>query len=211
MGIADGDSQRRKKQTTLRPLEMFLLGLVRGGLITPYDWQAKGRVSLGASLPAARRLVKAGFLRKVKEGPHGRHEFGLTENGRRELAELRPYVNEVSNQPFGDVESVVRLACLAMVLNKTRTAKKLLLGASEEHRHRARLARKRAASRAAFKSKLGGLYSMVLARCEAAQETGIADHLKRLHRDWDSLTQEILELWEPEDKDQDEDDLGTPS
>ncbi len=85
MGIADGDSQRRKKQTTLRPLEMFLLGLVRGGLITPYDWQAKGRVSLGASLPAARRLVKAGLLRKVKEGPHGRHEFGLTENGRRRI------------------------------------------------------------------------------------------------------------------------------
>jgi DNA-binding PadR family transcriptional regulator len=210
MGIADGDSQRRKKRTTLRPLEMFLLELVRGGLITPYDWQAKGRVSLGASLPAARRLVKEGLLRKVKKGPHGRHEFGLTDKSWDELDDLERYVKDASDQPFGDLESVVRLACLAMMLNKTGIAKKLLLEASEEHRHRARLARKRAASRAAFKSRLGGLYSMVLARCEAEQEICIANQLERLHRDWDSLTQEILELWEPEDKDQDEDDPETP-
>ncbi len=203
MGNADGGSQLRKTQT-LRPLEMFLLGLVKEGLITPYDWQAKGKVSLGASLPAAQRLVEAGLLRKVKKGPHGRHEFGLTDNGRDELADLRRYVKDASDQPFGDLESVVRLACLAMMLNKTGTAKKLLLEASEEHRHRARLARKRAASRAAFKSRLGGLYSMVLARCEAEQEICIANQLERLHRDWNSLTQEILELW-------DEDDRGTPS
>ena len=208
MDIADGGSQRRTKQTTLRPLEMFLLGLVKGGLITPYDWQAKGRVSLGASLPAARRLVKEGLLRKVKKGPHGRHEFGLTDNGGDELADLRRYVKDASDQPFGDLESVVRLACLAMMVNESRTAKKLLLEASEEHRHRARLARKRAASRAAFKSRLGGLYSMVLARCEAEQEICIANQLKRLHRDWDSLTQEILELWEREGKDKD--DRETP-
>ena len=199
MGIADGGSQRRKTQTTLRPLEMFLLGLVKEGLITPYDWQAKGRVSLGASLPAAQRLVEAGLLRKVRKGPHGRHEFGLTDKSWDELDGLERYVDEASDQPLGDLESVVRLASLAMIIGKTRTAKKLLLEASEEHRHRARLARKRAASRAAFKSKLGGLYSMLLAQCEAEQEIGIANQLERLHRDWNSLTQEILELWEPED------------
>ena len=125
---------------------------------------------------------------------------GSQTTGGDELADLRRYVKDASDQPFGDLESVVRLACLAMMLNKTRTAKKLLLEASEEHRHRARLARKRAASRAAFKSRLGGLYSMVLARCEAEQEICIANQLKRLHRDWDSLTQEILELWEPKTK-----------
>jgi len=195
MGIADGDSRRRNK-LTLRPLEMFLLGLVKGGLITPYDWQAKGRISLGASLPAVRRLVDAGLLKQVAKGPRGRHEFGLTDKGWDELDQLDRYLDDAADQPLGDLESVVRLACLAMIVRRPRTAKKLLLEGSEEHRHRARLARKRATNRLPFKSRLGGLYSILLAQCEAEQETSIANQLERLHENWSSLTEEILELWE---------------
>jgi hypothetical protein len=203
MGTADNGRERREKATPLRPLEMFLLGLVKGGLITPYDWQARGRVSLGASLPASRRLLAAGLLKKVAKGPRGRHEFGLTDKGRDELDRLDRYLDDASDQPLGDLESVVRLACLAVIVRKPRTAKKLLREGSDEHRHRARLARKRATNRVPFKSRLGGLYSILLAQCEAEQETSIANQLERLHETWNSLTQDILELWD--------EDLRTPS
>jgi DNA-binding PadR family transcriptional regulator len=185
MGTADGGSQRRKKQTKLTPLDMFLLGLVKGGLITPYDWQAKGRVSLGASLPAARRLVDAGLLLKEvskEPGSRERHEFRLTDKGHDELDELDNYIDDASKQPPADLESVVRLACLATIKGKNDIAKEILLEASEEHRHRAKLARKRASNRTLVRSGLGALYSLVLEQCEAEQETEIANQFERLRR-----------------------------
>ncbi len=199
MGTANKDSApRRKKAPAIRPLDMFLLGLVRGGLITPYDWQARARTSLGASLPAIRRLVGAGLLRKAVNGPRGRHEFALTAKGEDELDNVNRYVEDAIDQSYGDLESVLRLACLATIKNKSDVAKKLLLEARDTHRGRARLAKKQTSNAIPFKSRLGGLYSMVLAHCEAAQEAALADQLESLRRRWDTVAEETLQLWRDE-------------
>jgi hypothetical protein len=199
MGSARKDSEpRRKKAPDIRPLDMFLLGLVKGGLITPYDWQSRARTSLGASLPAVRRPLDAGLLRKAAKGPRGRHEFALTSKGQDCLEKLRSYVQDALDEPRGDLESVLRLACLASVIGDTRMAKKLLSEARDTHRRRAGIAKKRTISDVPFRSRLAGLYSKVLARCEAAQETAMADQLELLARLWDTATKEILQLWQDE-------------
>jgi hypothetical protein len=145
-------------------------------------------------------LLKAGLLRKAAKGPRGRHEFALTPNGQDALDNLDLYVDDALDQSFGDLESVLRLACLATIKGKTGIAKKLLSEASDTHRQRARVAKKRTTSSVSFRSKLGGLYSMVLAHCEAAQEAALADLLESLRRRWDSVSEEIFLLWQDERK-----------
>ena len=102
------------------------------------------------------------------------------------------------DQAFGDLESVLRLACLATIKGKTSIAKKLLSDARDTHRQRARLAKKRATSAVSFRSRLGGLYSTFLGHCELAQEAALADQLESLRRRWDTVSREILALWHDE-------------
>ncbi len=193
-GVAEWDSPA-ERTPALRPLDMFLLGLVKGGLITPYDWQARGRVSLGASLPAVQRLLKAGLLTKVRKGPRGRHEFGLTVKGEEEIRYIGDYVQRAIKELPSDLESTVRLASLATLVKNVKTAK-AVWQAAYTARERARVCRKRPNSSDSFRSRLAGLYSIVLARCEAQQQTALANELTRLHRNWETETEEILRLWD---------------
>jgi len=183
----------------IRPLDMYLLGLVRGGLITPYDWQSKGRVSLGASLPAVKRLLKAGLLERTRLGPHDRHEHALTNKGDDELDRLSGYVRRAQDEVPKDLESVVRLACLATVAGRAATAKKFLMEAADYHRKRARAAGKRKISNP-VRSGLGELYSIALTNCEAAQETALARELESLARRWDKKSEEIFHYWREDHK-----------
>jgi DNA-binding PadR family transcriptional regulator len=203
MGIAAGNDNseaRNQNAPAVRPLEMFLLGLVKGGLITAYDWQAKARISLGASLPAVKRLLKAGLLEEVKEGPRGRREFGLTAEGRDKVSwrNLDRYLGKALDDPPGDLESAVRLACLATIIDDVKGAEKFLLEAADAHQRRARAAKKRAASKDAFRSKLGGLYSAVLAQCEEKQARATMDKLDALRKEWVKTVKDILQLWQEE-------------
>jgi DNA-binding PadR family transcriptional regulator len=191
-------SDRLGRFQDIRPLDMFLLGLVRGRLITPYDWQARARVSLGASLPAVARLLRSGLLKKSRLGPRGRHEFALTPKGDRQVDELDGYLDRIFESPIGEVETVIRLACLATVVGRTRLAKDILLDASAEHDRRSRAAKKKTRDSVPFKSRLGGLYSRVLSRCDAAQEAAIAEELEALSRGWNAIADEILESWQGE-------------
>jgi len=192
--VNDDSEPRRKKPAAIRPLDMFLLGLVRGGLITPYDWQSRARTSLGASLPAVERLLAAGLMKKARKGPRGRHEYALTDKGRDAVAVpgLRSYLKDALDKPLDDLESVLRLACLATTIGDNETAKKFLLEATQSHRQRARNVKKRT-SEAPFKSRLGGLYSMLLTHREIGQEAATVKQLEALHRRWDVITDAILE------------------
>ncbi len=196
MGSVNNTEPRQERTPEIRPLDMFLLGLVRGGLITPYDWQSKARTSLGASLPSVRRLIAAGLLKREANGPRGRHEFALTAKGEDELDNLDRYIQDVLDEPHTDLETVIRLVCLATVARDKRTSKELLFRASVTHRERARLARRRAASKDPIRSGLGALYSTVLSYCEAEQETAIADQLTLIRRRWDSVSKEVIQLWD---------------
>jgi DNA-binding PadR family transcriptional regulator len=204
MGISREDAKSPRKNTTpIRPLDMFLLGLVKGGLVHAYDWQAKARISLGASLPAARRLLDAGLLTQVqltetRERPRDRREFALTPEGKDvvSVSKLRDYLEDALDQPPSDLESAIRLACLAEMIGDFKTAKKFLWEAAQGHRRRGRLARKRGYDTGAFPSKLGGLYSILLALGEAKKQAAIADWLDWLHGRWGTLTEEILQQWD---------------
>jgi DNA-binding PadR family transcriptional regulator len=199
---ANGDDYFGEKTSETRPLDMFLLGLVYEGLITPYDWQAKARISLGASLPAVKRLLKDGLLEKAAEGPRGRHEFRLTPEGRDAISRrnLKRYIGDALNDPPGDLESAIRLACLATMIDDIKGAENFLLEAADAHHRRARAAKKRAANKVPFRSKLGGLYSAVLAQCEAKQAAAIVDKLDALRDEWDKTAKEILHMWQQEPK-----------
>jgi DNA-binding PadR family transcriptional regulator len=193
---------RLQDAPAIRTLDMFLLGLVKGGLITPYDWQSKARVSLGASLPAVKRLLKAGLLKELAKGPRGRHEFGLTPEGRDAVSprNLDRYIGDALDEPPGDLESAIRLACLATIIDDIKRAKEFLLEAADAHQRRVRVARKRAANKVPFRSKLGGLYSAVLAQCEEKQTAAIVSKLDALRRDWDKTAKDILQMWQEERK-----------
>ncbi|MFZ0312726.1 MAG: hypothetical protein WAL85_08480 [Candidatus Korobacteraceae bacterium] len=142
-------------------------------------------------------MLDAGLLRKAAKGPRGRHEFSLTPEGEGEVenGNLNRYLEDSLDQPPGDLESVLRLACLATVADNPGIARKLLLEARDAHRRRARLAKKRANNADPLRSRLGGLYSKALAQCEAQQEAAIADELESLRRRWDTVTKEIIQLW----------------
>jgi len=199
LATAKRDSEPRpKKADAIRPLDLFLLGLVRGGLVTPYDWKSRARTSLGASLPAVRRLLDAGLLKKAAKGPRGRHEFALTAKGEDAVRNLARYVEGALDQSPGDLESVVRLACLATIIGDTGTAKKLLVEATNAHRQRARSAKRRPAGTTPLRSRLGALYSTVLADCEAAEEAATAEKLESLRRRWDKVAEEVLQQWRDE-------------
>ena len=201
MGSVENDSQPQQAPA-IRALDMFLLGLVKEGLITPYDWQARARISLGASLPATKRLLKSGLLKELAKGPRGRHEFGLTPEGRDAMlpGNLDRYLGDALDDPPGDLESAVRLACLATVINDVKGAKQFLLEAADAHQRRARDAKKRAANKVPFRSKLGGLYSAVLAQCEEKQSAAIVDKLDALRDEWDKTAKDILQMWQEERK-----------
>lgn len=201
MGSVENDSQPQQAPA-IRALDMFLLGLVKEGLITPYDWQARARISLGASLPATKRLLKSGLLKELAKGPRGRHEFGLTPEGRDAMlpGNLDRYLGDALDDPPGDLESAVRLACLATVIDNVKGAKQFLLEAADAHQRRARDAKKRAANKVPFRSKLGGLYSAVLAQCEEKQSAAIVDKLDALRDEWDKTAKDILQMWQEERK-----------
>ncbi len=100
--------------TMLRTLDLFLLTLIRDGITTPYDRQARAGVSLGASLPAVRRLLAGGLVREADEGPRGRREFAVTRSGRSELQRTDPYLQHALDEAHGDLESALRLVCIAV-------------------------------------------------------------------------------------------------
>ena len=162
-----------------KPLDLFLLALITEGLATPYGWQTKARISLGASLPAVRRLIADGLIAEQDAGPRGRREFTLTRAGRRELSNLGLLLQDALEEPITDVDSILRLACLAIVNGKRGIAEKLLVQAAEEHNKRSRQAKKRTSIPTA-ESTLAELYSLVQTFWEADRQEASAGSLTAL-------------------------------
>ena len=68
-------------------LDHFILSQLDRGLETPYDLMRRAGVSLGASVPALRRLSAAGLIKKDKEKARSnrpRHAYTLTPDGKRQ-------------------------------------------------------------------------------------------------------------------------------
>jgi DNA-binding PadR family transcriptional regulator len=163
----------------LRTLDLFLLTLVRDGIRTPYDWQAQAGVSLGASLPAIKRLVDGGMVVESAKGSRGRREFSITRSGRSELQKTDVYLAEASEDGPSDLESVLRLACIAISEGKPGPAKKLLLQSADEHAKRARRAKRRASVQL-DDSSLAKLYSAAMAFCDESRQNATSESLASL-------------------------------
>jgi DNA-binding PadR family transcriptional regulator len=160
----------------LRTLDLFLLTLVRHGINTPYDWQTRAGVSLGASLPAVRRLLSEGLVTEADKGSRGRREFAITRSGRGELQRTDAYLQRALDEADGDLESTLRLACIAVSEGKPEQARKMLLQAADEHAKRSRRARKRATLQPNNVS-VAGLYSAALAHCDAIRQDATSKSL----------------------------------
>lgn len=152
----------------LRTLDLFLLMLVNDEIRTPYEWQARAGVSLGASLPAVKRLLANGLVTEAEKGSRGRRKFRITRSGRQTLQNIDVYLEQALDELPGDLESVLRLACMAISETKIELAKKLLLQAGEEHAKRSRRAGRRAGV-PPKKSSAAELYTAALAHCDASR------------------------------------------
>lgn len=96
-------------------LDIFVLSLLERGLETPYDLQRQGGLSLGASTPALRRLLKAKLVtldEKSSVTNRPRHVFKVTRSGA-EAARLawKPFLGAENLPP--DLDSVLRIIDLA--------------------------------------------------------------------------------------------------
>lgn len=163
----------------LRTLDLFILTLIKQGTPTPYGWQARAGVSLGASLPAVKRLLASDLVTEAEKGSRGRREFRITRSGWQALQDIDLNLEEAWDERPTDLESVLRLACMWMSEGKTDLAKKLLLQAAEEHGKRSRRAKRRA-SVPAKRSSVAELYSAALAHCDASRQEATAKSLAAL-------------------------------
>lgn len=90
-------------------LELFLLTLIDSGLRTPYDFQRQAGISVGASLPALRKLLRLKLILKGKVGTRRRMEYTLTVRGRAALR--NPKLADKSM--LEDIGSCFRLAIIS--------------------------------------------------------------------------------------------------
>jgi DNA-binding PadR family transcriptional regulator len=102
-------------RVTRSTLEFFILSQLDRGLQTPYDLLQQGGLSLGSTVPALRRLEKAGLVRK-KAAPAGssrrpRHGYELSTAGRK-LARSG-WIPLLKGRAPADLDAVLRLADLA--------------------------------------------------------------------------------------------------
>jgi DNA-binding PadR family transcriptional regulator len=109
-------------------LEVFILVLISQGLTTTYALQS---LSLGASVPALKRLQDAGLVSKKIVGR--RHEFSLTRLGKVAMSDWK-----IGKARFPtDLDDVLRTAFLAGLMRDRSGATNIL--------HQAAKARRRAA------------------------------------------------------------------
>jgi DNA-binding PadR family transcriptional regulator len=95
-------------------LDVFILSLFDRGLETAYDLQRQADVSLGSSVPALRRLEKAGLAKRTAQAGSSkrlRYKFELTAAGRK-LARAA-WISLLKDQPPSDFDSILRLMDVA--------------------------------------------------------------------------------------------------
>jgi DNA-binding MarR family transcriptional regulator len=120
-------------------LDLFLLGLIREGLTSAYEFRERAAVSVGASLPALRRLEEMGYISRGKLLSRNRRELKLTALGQKQLRTgIRTYLKLYQQTPPSDGESILRIFSLAMWAGKHSAARRLLSAASAAKKQAAR-------------------------------------------------------------------------
>jgi DNA-binding MarR family transcriptional regulator len=119
-------------------LDLFLLGLIREGLTSAYEFRERAAVSVGASLPALRRLERMGYIARGKPLNRNRRELKLTALGQKQLRTgIRTYLKLYQQTPPSDAESILRVFSLAVSVGQDSAARRLLSAASAAVKHSA--------------------------------------------------------------------------
>jgi DNA-binding MarR family transcriptional regulator len=112
-------------------MEMFLLAAIsRGGLNTLYSLQSAAGLQPGSLAPVIRNLVEAGFLVRSEGGKRGRRVMVLTDSGEQLLAE--EWKNGLDTRR--EIESILRGATVALLMNDIGTAIGFLFASASERR-----------------------------------------------------------------------------
>ncbi|MEZ0074559.1 PadR family transcriptional regulator [Planotetraspora sp. GP83] len=95
-------------------LRHAMLGLLAAGPASGYDLLKLFEISLANVWPATQsqvyaelsRLANAGLVKAAAEGPRGRKEYAITDEG---LAELRHWLTEVEPKPVRRIDMLLRV------------------------------------------------------------------------------------------------------
>jgi DNA-binding PadR family transcriptional regulator len=149
-------------------LELFILTCLDRGLETPYDLQRQAGLSLGATNPALKRLLKAGMLKRTTgstASKRPRHEYTLSAEGRKTARNgWRDYLADQSAP--SDNDSLLRILDMATHYKASKSSMvEFLIRASESRRHAAELL-----AAASYASAEGALLSYPRLRAEFEKE-----------------------------------------
>ena len=114
-------------------LEVFVLAMIDRGVSTPYDLRERAALSVGASIPALRRLEKEGQVAHTVSGR--RHEYSLTAAGRRRLR--TSWQQDLDRHEATDFDGVLRTAYLSWLLGGPQHASRFLSTAARARRRTA--------------------------------------------------------------------------
>jgi DNA-binding PadR family transcriptional regulator len=114
-------------------MPLFLLALVsRGGLNTLYALQHQAGLQPGGVQPVLRQLECDGLLQRSEEGKRRRRVMKVTKEGEASLAAR--WQDCLSNYP--DVESVLRAATIALMMDGQRSAANYLSYVANDYERR---------------------------------------------------------------------------
>ena len=90
-------------------LDMYILNLIAGHVETAYELQVAGKISLGSSSPALKRLQASGAIVSKRSPPGKKHRqpFELTQLGRERLKASRASL--LFTEPPSDIDSILRI------------------------------------------------------------------------------------------------------
>lgn len=107
-------------------LDLFILALIMKGTTTPYSINQQAGISLGASVPALRRLQKRGWVKNGRAGERNRQEFAVTPLARKGFRAAFDSQVDIHLSSHTTLESSLRLVILALKRRKKAVAIALL-------------------------------------------------------------------------------------
>jgi DNA-binding PadR family transcriptional regulator len=123
---------------TTSTLDLFLLRLIDSGIDTPYQFRERVGLSVGATLPALKRLEAAGLIDRKAKALRNKQQYTITRAGRHHLrSHMQISFHQIENQRFADSESVLRMVSLAASADETKAALTCLRLAVQDRQRRA--------------------------------------------------------------------------
>jgi hypothetical protein len=162
-------------------LEFFILALVESGMTTSYDLMAKAGISVGSSLPILKHLERSNLIKRFPVGARKAVRFTILEAGMDLLS------NELEQQleaRFSDLDSTLRLACLAWMKKSRKHYAMILMESATILRSRRKWASAEAKELAGRESELtaGERYHWLKVSLEAHRLQAEASVLGELSR-----------------------------